>query len=156
MPVERVELSPRLSIPPELVGCDEREWNWDSVGFKVGPQENGKGCVLEAVVHGSRVKLAAEARTELPGDIKAMLLPRSAGAAAALRPAADALLLASVSRAEWASPAWLRLRQQWAGAGVVVLATAVEGELRLRVDSDGRVRRAGNRYLQNLLADLRL
>jgi hypothetical protein len=70
-----------------------------------------------------------------------LLLPRAAGAAAARHPASGALLLASVSQTEWQSASWLRLRRQWAGEGITVLATATEGSVHLRLGTDGRLRR---------------
>jgi competence protein ComEC len=143
----RVEVAAGVATPPELAACGARSWRWDGIDFSVAPPPSGSGCVLRAVVAGSVLALASETRRAdaagpaLRGDEALALLPRAASAATLARPGPGALLLASVSDSEWQSDAWLRLRRQWAGDGIPVLATAAEGDLRLRIRADGRVRR---------------
>ena len=145
MPLARVELAPGLALPPEFEACGSRSWNWDGIAFSTATHSSFKGCVLRATINGHLVTLASETGraegTPPPEAAQLLVLPRAAGAAAAHRPARGALLLASVSQTEWQSASWLRLRRQWAGEGVAVLATATEGSVHLRLDADGRLRR---------------
>jgi competence protein ComEC len=146
MPLRRVELSPASGLPPEFVHCEPRSWNWDGIEFGIATDASFKGCVLRAVINGHAMELASETgriegATPAVDEAKWLLLPRSAGAAATRKAGPGALLLASVSESEWESAAWLRLRRQWAGAGITALATASEGSVHLRIGSDGRLRR---------------
>jgi competence protein ComEC len=147
LPLRRIEMAGGSAPPPELAVCDPRSWRWDGIEFSVAPPASGTGCVLRAVLGGRGLALASETRRAavMPAtgtdEPQLLLVPRAASAAALQSPAPGALLLASVSGSEWQSAAWLRLRRQWAGDGVAVLATAAEGNLRLRLTTDGRVHR---------------
>ncbi len=148
LPLHRTETAAGPA-PPELSVCSPRTWNWDGVRFSVVTLPATRGCVLRADVGGRWLELASETgRPEGAGpqpgnrdEAQVLLLPRSAGAAARRKPAAGALLLASVSDTEWDSSSWLRLRRQWASGGNAVLATAAEGNLQLRFNAEGEVRR---------------
>jgi hypothetical protein len=147
LPLRRVELAPGSQMPPEFSTCAPRSWNWDGIEFSISTRASFRGCVLRALIHGRQVELASEtgkAEGAWPageGTQLLLLLPRSAGAAAMRQPSATALVLASVSATEWQSAAWLRLRRQWAGEGITVLATAAEGSMQLRIGADGPLRR---------------
>jgi competence protein ComEC len=146
LPLMRVELAPTSQLPPEFASCQPRSWTWDGIQFSIATHASFKGCVLRATVNGHRVELASEtgrsdAAPTVDDAAQLLLLPRAAAAAAARHPASSALLLASVSQAEWQSAAWRRLRQQWGGEGITVLATATEGSVHLRIGTDGRLRR---------------
>jgi competence protein ComEC len=138
MPLKRIELAPGSRPPPELVSCQPRSWKWDGVEFSIVVHPSIKGCILRAVVNGHHVELASETgrgdgSPPAADTAQLLLLPRAAGAAAMRRPGPDTLLLASVSQSEWESAGWLRLRRQWAGMGMAMLATAVEGSVHLRM-----------------------
>ncbi|MEO8315984.1 MAG: ComEC/Rec2 family competence protein, partial [Pseudomonadota bacterium] len=146
LPLARVELAPGVSSPPEMFTCQPRSWNWDGIEFGIVTHPSFKGCTLRATINGQQLELASETGRgdgALPSAKKppVLLVPRSASAAAAHQPVAGMLLLASVSLSEWESAAWSRLRRQWAGEGITVLATAIEGSVRLRIGADGRLRR---------------
>lgn len=160
MPLRRVELPDGLP-PPETGLCVERSWHWDGVEFHVAIASAAKGCVLRATVGRRTVEIAADngrssgASASGPSDI--LMLPRTASAAAQRNPGPGTLLLASVSRSEWQAESWLRLRRQWSGAGIAVLATATEGDVRLRIDADGKVARAQSAArLREVIASLGL
>lgn len=146
LPLRRVELAPAAQLPPEFAHCKPRSWNWDGIRFSISTHASFRGCVLRAVINGHVVELASEtgrAEGVVPAGESAqlLLLPRAAGFAAIRRPIPGTLLLASVSGSEWQSAAWLKLRRQWAGEGITVLATASEGSVHLRMGTDGRLRR---------------
>ncbi|MEO6081062.1 MAG: ComEC/Rec2 family competence protein [Steroidobacteraceae bacterium] len=147
LPLRRVEIAAGPA-PPELAVCTPRNWRWDGIEFSLASRASVKGCVLQAAIGGHWVELASEsgrvdgAKPPLREvDARLLLLPRAASAAAQRKPALDTLLLASVSQSEWQSASWLQLRRKWASDGFVVLATAAEGSVRLRISADGRVHR---------------
>jgi competence protein ComEC len=146
LPIARIELPAADSLPPEMFPCQARSWKWDRVEFTVETHPSFRGCLLRVTINGRQIVLASETgradgETPAAGIAHLLLLPRSASAAAARHPAADTLLLASVSQQEWDSASWLRLRRQWTGEGITVLATATEGNVHLRIGADGRLRR---------------
>jgi competence protein ComEC len=146
LPLSRVELAPGSQLPPEFGQCQPRSWNWDGIDFSIATHASFKGCVLQAAINGHRLELASETGrvegAEPAGDsAQLLLLPRAAGSAALRKPIPGSLLLATVSGSEWESAAWARLRRQWAGEGITVLATASEGSVHLRLGADGRLRR---------------
>jgi hypothetical protein len=146
LPLRRVELAPASQLPPEFARCEPRSWSWDGIRFSIATHASFRGCALRAVINGQVVELASETGRvagEKPADDSAqmLLLPRSAGFAAMRKPIPGTLLLASLSRSEWQSASWLKLRRQWAGEGIAVLATAAEGSVHLRIGTDGRLRR---------------
>jgi competence protein ComEC len=146
LPVQRIEVPVGQKPPPELATCEPRAWRWDEIDFRIAPH-GGRGCLLFASAGGRWLELAADSGRASDAvasstPTAALLLPRTASAAAQ-RSTASPLLLASLSAGEWQSPAWHKLRQQWARDGTVVLVTAADGDIRLRLLADGRVRTRG-------------
>lgn len=149
--LKRIEVASETDPPPELARCQPRHWQWDGIQFSVATSPARRGCVLLAAVNGRGVQLASETgrgdadvaadgQQDLPPPA-VLILPRAASAAAMHRPAAGSVLLATVSSVEWNSAAWRRLRRKYSDEGLAVLATASEGDMQLRMDAEGQVRR---------------
>jgi competence protein ComEC len=129
-------------LPPELQPCVDAQWQWDAVDFtrRVTPE----GCWVSARAGGALLVVAPSRINagDGPSSGKALVqvLPRRArDAVAVLEQAADgALLLASLSCAEWQTAGWRMLRESRADTHVV-WTTANQGDLRLVLRADGQL-----------------
>lgn len=126
-------------VPPEHQVCADRHWTWSKLQFEL-VLEDGR-CGL--LVRGTAGAMALGASvSEAPGGARTLLalLPRAAGTVQKMSPAPGTVLLASVSRAEWDSPAWQRQRERLLASGSTLMSTAAQGRVRLKL-GDGGVRR---------------
>ncbi len=142
LPVRAVWLPPARGAPPEMAVCADRSWQWNGVDFALRASAGGRGCVL-GIQQGGQVLLLGvdgDAQSVSSGAMPAaaaLLLPRAAGSTGRLSVQPGQLLLGSLSRSEWESPAWQRQRVRLATGGATVLVTARDGRLRLRLDAAG-------------------
>lgn len=134
----RVVLAPDArGVPPEAQPCRPRRWQWDGIAFEMQVQDGN--CTLLAGNGSAWMVLGALGDASLPGASSSTirLLPRAASSAARQATGPGQLLLASVSADEWQSPAWQRARSRLHEGGAVLLSTATDGTLRLRLDAEG-------------------
>lgn len=139
LPLARVLADATEGIAPELVACGGERWDWDGITFQVQPGQAGCGLVVRA--GGRSIALLPEgigASTGADGPAPVLLLPRRARAAALALGDVDVggrCLLASISDAEWRSPAWTALAHDVALRGGSLLTTAEAGEIHLAMDA---------------------
>jgi competence protein ComEC len=133
------------SPPPELPTCVDGQWQWDKVSFTW--HATSDGCWL-GVRAGGRMLLVAPIRMasgQIPaaGAADLQVLPRRARDAESmmLQAAPDALVLASLSSAEWQSGGWRAVRGKRGSDARSLWSTASLGDLRLVLRADGQLSR---------------
>lgn len=130
-------------VPPEQRQCSARSWTWNKVHFQL--TREGDDCGL--LVHGGAGSIAlggSVLAAQADPRVQLLLLPRAAGTVQRISPAAGTVLLASLSRNEWNSPAWQRQRERLHEAGNIVMSTASGGRVRLKLDAGGIRRRSAH------------
>jgi beta-lactamase superfamily II metal-dependent hydrolase len=127
-------------VPPEQQPCGARSWTWDQVRFELELVNGDCGLVMHTTA-GAMALGGSVARHAGAGDMRLLLLPRAAGAVQGLAPQPSAVLLASLSRNEWNSPAWQRQRARLQASGSTIMSTAASGRVRLKLGEQGLRRR---------------